>query len=132
VLYLSDYDNIAFKARGMDVIARNLSQAFTAEKVALLRNIAADYDLNPNELIAKYIDGNITIATPRRTNVKTDRRKKKNDYIEVDEYVFKDIKYLVDTKNNIYTYNIEKPMLIGEKLVDGSIKFYDGYITGSC
>ena len=115
----------------MDVIARNLSQAFTAEKVTLLRNIAADYDLNPNELIAKYIDGNITIATTRRTNTKTDRRKKKNDFVEVDEYVFKDIKYLVDTKNNIYTYNIEKPMLIGERLVDGSVKFYDGYIVGS-
>ena len=115
----------------MDVIARNLSQAFTAEKVALLRSIAADYELNPNELIAKYIDGNVTIATTRRTNVKTDRRKKKNDFIEVDEYVFKGIKYLVDTKNNIYTYNVEKPMLIGERLVDGSIKFCEGYIVGS-
>jgi hypothetical protein len=116
----------------MDVIARNLNQAFISEKVAMLKSIAAEYDLNPNELISKYIDGTVPIATPQRASKVSEqkgRKKKKNDYIEVDEYEFNDVKYLVDSKNNVYTHNLEKPMLIGERLVDGKIKFYEGYIA---
>ena len=72
------------------------------------------------------------IATPHRSCKALEqntRKKKKNDYIEVDEYEFNHVKYLVDSKNNVYTHNLEKPMLIGERLVDGKIKFYEGYIA---
>lgn len=104
----------------MDVIAKNLNQAFLEDKIDLLRHIAQDYGLDTDDLIEKYIKND---ERPR----KSFQKKQKQDYIETEEFAYNGTKYLVDMKNQVYSYNIERPMMIGERLIDGSIKFFDGY-----
>jgi hypothetical protein len=65
-------------------------------------------------------------AKPKKsTATRTSRKKKqKEDVIETEEYEWDGVKYLVDNQNNVYTYNIEEPALVGEKLVDGTVKLF--------
>lgn len=108
----------------MDTIEKNLNMALLADKVELLKTIAKDYGLEADELIDKYIN-NASAANIK----KACQKKKRNDYVETEEYTYQDVTYLVDQKNQVYTYNLEKPMLIGERLIDGTIKFFDAYFT---
>lgn len=106
----------------MEGIAKNLNAALVADKVELIMAIAADYGLNAEELIKTYINADIR---PKKTY----QKKKKQDYVETEEVSYDGTKYLVDAKNQVYTYNIEKPLMVGERLVDGSIKFFDAYLA---
>lgn len=110
----------------MDVIAKNLSQAVVADKVQLIRVIAEDYNLDVKELIEKYIEGDQSYAKSLLTS-KKQYKKKKNDYVEAEEFMYHGVVYLVDGRNQVYTNNLEKPMMVGERLVDGSVKFFEGY-----
>lgn len=65
--------------------------------------------------------GSSTVSKPRRASSK----KNKNDLIETTEFVYQGTTYLVDKKKNVYTYDTENPKLVGLKLVDDSIKFYE-------
>lgn len=112
----------------MDIIAKNLSQAVIADKVQLIRVIADDYNLDVKELIEKYIEGDQAYARSLLSGGgKKQYKKKKNDYVEAEEFTYHGVVYLVDGRNQVYTNNLEKPMMIGERLVDGSVKFFDGY-----
>lgn len=53
------------------------------------------------------------------------KKKQKDEFIETYKHEYEGETYLVDGNNNVYTYNLEEPMLIGEMLVDGTIKKYD-------
>lgn len=107
----------------MDVIAKNLNLAFTSDKIDLLKAVARDYGLDADELIDKYvIKGGVCTR-------KMYQKKKRQDYVETEELVFEGVTYLVDSRNQVYTYNVEKPMMIGERLIDGSVKFFEAYIT---
>jgi hypothetical protein len=92
----------------------------------LVTRISVDYELNIDELKAKYLT-----FQPHEAEVKTKKkgRKKKttDNVIETVEYTFENIKYLVDKHNNVYTYNIDSPTQVGKKLADGSIKFHKRY-----
>lgn len=119
----------------MEEIARNLHQAFTTDKITLLKNIARDYDLNEEELIQRYMCNeqngfhNTNVSQLSSSSKKQfGTRKKRNDCVETWEYEYNGITYLIDNKDNIYTYNIDKPLLIGDKLLDGTIKFSDEYL----
>lgn len=120
----------------MEEIARNLHNAFTADKMNMIKNIARDYELNEEELIQRYVyndqNGNGSITNDGSLPVSSKRvfgtKKKRNDCIETWEYEYNGITYLIDNKDNIYTYNIDKPLLIGDKLLDGTIKFSDEYL----
>ena len=108
----------------MDGIARSLHQALINDKKKLLKIIAHDYDLNEDELIQRYMETeNHDIPATKKFT-----KKKRNDCIETEEYTYNGIVYLIDSKDQVYTYNIEKPMLIGDKLLDGTIKFLPEYI----
>lgn len=112
----------------MEGIAKNLNQALIEDKVELIRNIAVDYNLDADELIEKYVNSDATSIGSSHIR-RLPAKKKRQDYVETEECTFEGIKYLVDSKNQVYTYNLEKPMMIGERLVDGSIKFFEAYLT---
>lgn len=113
----------------MDEIAKSLYQAFIAEKIQLLKSIAREYDIDENELLRKYSDQHNNGSNSNALTKKSSSKKKKNDFIETEEYTYNGIVYLIDAKDQVYTYNIEKPMLIGDKLLDGSIKFSKEYMN---
>lgn len=92
----------------------------------LLENISGDYDLNVDELKMKYLnDENANDKKKKRGR----KKKTKDSEIEMETYLFNDITYLIDKNNYAYTYDKDKDnaMLIGEKLINGTIKFVDGY-----
>lgn len=94
----------------------------------LLVKISSDYNIDYNELVDKYIGvgGSVMMGSSADAPKKRGRKKKqKDEFIRTEEYEFDGVKYLLDENNNVYTYNIEKPKLIGEKLVDGTIKFIE-------
>jgi hypothetical protein len=65
------------------------------------------------------------LTKPKKSPVTKSRKKKqKEEVIETEEYEYDGVKYLVDNQNNVYTYNIEEPALVGEKLVDGTVKLF--------
>lgn len=65
------------------------------------------------------------LTKPKKSPVTKSRKKKqKEEVIETEEYEYEGVKYLVDNQNNVYTYNIEEPALVGEKLVDGTVKLF--------
>jgi hypothetical protein len=53
------------------------------------------------------------------------KKKQKEEFIEAEEYVYNGTTYLVDSKNVVYTNNIDAPTVVGERLIDGSLKFYN-------
>lgn len=105
----------------------------------VLASISKDYDISIDELNEKYGSRPITIdiGKNKKTKVthgpdglpiepkKRGRKKKlREELIETEEYEFNGVKYLVDNDNNVYTYNIEQPVFVGTKLIDGRIKFH--------
>lgn len=55
------------------------------------------------------------------------KKKTKEINIETSRYTYRNVTYLVDDKCNVYTYDIKNPLQIGQKLIDGTIKFFEGY-----
>ena len=89
-------------------------QSFNKKLGKILDDIATKYTLDPDELKQNYL------ITP----IKRGRRKKiNNEYIEMTEFEHNDEKFLIDDKNTVYTFEPDSPMVIGEKLIDGSVKF---------
>jgi hypothetical protein len=104
----------------------------------LLKTIASDYKIDQDELIEKYglfalnieigkskkkqsaVAGSSQNAEPKKRGRK---KKHKEELIETEEFEYNGVTYLVDGNNNVYTYNIEQPVHIGTKLIDGRIKF---------
>lgn len=94
----------------------------------LVVKISVDYELNLDELKTKYLAFKPSEeAEPKPPKKKGRKKKVQDNVIETVEYIYQDIKYLVDKHNNVYTYNIESPTQVGKKLADGSIKFHKKY-----
>lgn len=90
--------------------------------------IAKDYDLSFDELKEKYgTPLPITNKTEAKKEAKKRGRKKKQkeEVIETEEYEYNNVIYLVDKDNNVYTNDVERPVLVGTKLVDGRIKYIE-------
>jgi hypothetical protein len=93
----------------------------------MLKDISLTYKLDYAELKQKYspLNKQNAIETVVDEPKKRGRKKKiKEEFVEAEEFVYKDITYLVDGKNIVYTNSLDMPTIIGEKLVDGTIKFY--------
>ena len=94
----------------------------------ILENIALTYHLNDKELKERYMGELITstdsVDNGNEKKKRGRKKKQKDEFIETEEYEYEGVKYLVDGNNNVYTYNIEEPTLVGEKLVDGTIKMF--------
>jgi hypothetical protein len=101
----------------------------------ILKPIAKDYNLDLKELVNKYLtkstespsDVATTSTDPTADAPKKRGRKKKqkDEMLETEEYEWNGNKYLLDANNNVFTYDLENPKLVGEKLVDGTIRFLD-------
>lgn len=87
----------------------------------IIDEISQDFNLNSESLKNKYILSGISKRRGRK-------KKTKDKFIETSPYTFNNNTYLVDNDNNVYTYNPENPLLIGEKLINGNIKFIEGYL----
>lgn len=94
----------------------------------MLKDISKTYEIDYIELKKKYsplqnLTNNepVVIDGPKKRGRK---KKVKEEFVEAEEFIYKDVTYLVDEKNIVYTNNLETPTIIGEKLVDGTIKFY--------
>ena len=95
----------------------------------VLTEVSKEYNLNIDDLMAKF-----SIVTPNNhldqvqqqkeeKKAKKGRKKKNSEFVEMTEVVYENIKYLIDNENNVYTYDLEKPKLVGQKLVNGIFKF---------
>lgn len=87
----------------------------------IIDEISHDFNLDNSLLKNKYITQPINKRRGRK-------KKTKDKFIETSPYTFNEKTYLVDNDNNVYTYNINNPLLIGEKLINGNIKFTEGYV----
>lgn len=118
----------------LDVISHHV-QTHTMD---ILTWIANDYDIDVDELKEKYGTRPFTMdlgkvkkkngpqgADNVAVEPKKRGRKKKHreELIATVEYEYNDVKYLVDNDNNVYTHNVEQPVYVGTKLIDGRIKF---------
>ena len=100
-----------------------MENAFNKKLSKILDEIAEKYSLNADELKTNYIPTSVK---------KRGRRKKKTDeIIEMTEYKYQEETFLIDSKNTVYTFEPESPLVIGEKLIDGTIKFNQNR-TKSC
>lgn len=121
----------------VDVIASHVSE----HTDTVLKAIATEYNLNYEELKEKYgsitplidigrkkkqsktasanVEGSDTTVEPKKRGRK---KKLKEELVETEEYEYEGVTYLVDAENNVYTYNVDAPVLIGTKLIDGRIK----------
>jgi hypothetical protein len=94
----------------------------------ILTDISKRFSIDEKSLIERYIGEEYSNSIFNTNDIKKKRgrkKKQKDEFIETEEYEYKGEKYLVDGFNNVYSYNIEKPVMIGERLVDGTIKLYE-------
>lgn len=104
----------------------------------ILSSISKDYNINLDELKEKYGSVPITIdigknkkskithgpdGLPIEPKKRGRKKKQREELIETEEYEYNGVKYLVDNENNVYTHNIDQPVYVGTKLIDGRIKF---------
>lgn len=119
----------------LEDISTQIKHYVFSELETVLKDISEKYkisfdDLKKNYLIQSTKQTIETIETVETINdvavpKKRGRKKKvKEEYIETDEYEYEGVTYLVDNKNIAYSNNVKSPTVLGEKLVDGTIKFY--------
>lgn len=104
----------------------------------ILESISKEYNISIDELKEKYGSIPITIdigknkkskithgpdGLPIEPKKRGRKKKQREELIETEEYEFNGVKYLVDNDNNVYTHNIDQPVYVGTKLIDGRIKF---------
>lgn len=91
--------------------------------------ISKDYEISFEELKEKY--GTPLPLTHKNNEVKKEakkrgrKKKQKEEVIETEEYEYNGVIYLVDKDNNVYTNDVQRPVLVGTKLVDGRVKYIE-------
>lgn len=93
------------------------------EKEQLLLKISKDYNIDYTELVDKYM--NTSTKTAKTLTSSYYKKKNHSDIIKTVKITYQDVDYLLDGDNNIYTYDIEKPEIVGMKLIDGNIKLFN-------
>ena len=93
-----------------------------------LASIAQDYDIPIDELNEKYgkplpITHNMEVKKEAKKRGR--KKKQKEEVVETEEYEYNGVIYLVDKDNNVYTNDVNRPVLVGTKLVDGRIKYLE-------
>lgn len=100
---------------------QEVSALLSKHLVTILEDVAKRYELDADELKERYMTAGVGDADKKKRGRK---KKQKDEYIETVEVEFEGTKYLVDDQNNVYTHNIEAPALVGERLVDGTIRLF--------
>lgn len=86
----------------------------------VLHDIALTYNIDYTELHDKYMPKYFEPTVKKKRGRK---KKEKEEFIEMTKYEYKGIYYLIDNNNIIYSNDVNHPRLLGEKLIDGTIKF---------
>jgi hypothetical protein len=102
----------------------------TKDKLKLLDKIAHDYQLDLEELKERYLPP-MTIPAKGKRKQGRPRKIDMDDYVETEEILYDNKLYLVDEKNNVYTYDLESPLVVGERLEDGRITFFADHASSS-
>lgn len=87
----------------------------------VLEDIAKRHELDIEDLKERYLSPVVSEAEKKKRGRK---KKQKDEYIETVEIEYEGTKYLVDEQNNVYSHNIEAPALVGERLVDGTVRLF--------
>ena len=130
----------------MTSLSQTINHIVEKEIESLITRISVDYKIDLEDIKKRYelmfisslpVAESPTVEEPCETPLEAPKKQRgrkkkvKDEFIETKEYTYNGVTYLVDQKNNVYTYNVESPSLIGEKLVDGTVKFNNGYINRS-
>jgi hypothetical protein len=124
----------------------NMNQQPTNENELVLHKVTEEYNSSQSKELENIIKPQILNKSEQKKSTKNTRTKitsgltqpKKKKVIEntqlalkkrtdlVKTYIFnyQGVDYLVDNKNNVFTFNIDNPTVVGIKLIDNSIKFY--------
>ena len=106
------------KSTPENTIIKKVNRAVYDSMRVLIKQIAQDHNLDPEDLISTYLPNIESDTKCKRT-----RKDKKDEYIETEEYYFKGRTYLVDANDVVYSNNINKPTILGKRLQDGVIQF---------
>ena len=93
-----------------------------------LKAISDEYEIPLEDLVQKHgTPMPLFTTTPAKKEGKKRGRKKKQkeELIETEEYEYNGTTYLIDKDHNVYTNDVNAPVLVGTKLVDGRIKYTD-------
>ena len=91
---------------------------FIKEKRKLLKKICEDYNLDQEQVFAKYLN------TKKRRSKKADNDNVHDeDYIETRLFESNGSSYLVDNIGNVFTYDLESPKVVGI-FQNNVIRFY--------
>ena len=88
-----------------------MGRKIDGEQCTRSRKDSSEYCLShqKNLKFGRIDDGKV--ITPESERKK--KKKRGNDYIATKRKIIKNITYLIDEKNNIYSYNIEEPVFLG-------------------
>jgi hypothetical protein len=91
----------------------------------------------PKKITLNFFEKYRTVSTIKKTNTINlpekkepntfkSKKKKINDkqLIKTYKILYENEYYLIDDNNNVYTFNITQPKIVGIKLIDKTIKFY--------
>ena len=129
--------------------ANTIIKVFENYLCKVLKAISAEHGLEYKDLHEKYVasqlgkrndesmidnGNNLNNTGPSGSNPPIKReykknktktpKKKKDDSLQVTEFIYDGITYFVDQEQNVYTRDEDTPKLVGVRLVDGSVKFY--------
>lgn len=113
----------------LDDISNKLTSIIYEEIDAVLKSISSKYSIDYTELRQqfikpKYLNNELSSLDKKQPQKRGRKKKEKEEFIETEEHEYQGVIYLIDKKNVVYTNDTEAPVIIGEKLVDGTIKFY--------
>ena len=87
----------------------------------LIKQISVDYNLDLEELMARY---QVTMPQKRK------KQRKDEDLVEMEEVLYKGQQYLVDSNDNVYTYDTNDEFVVFVGKCTTSLPLYLEHIHG--
>jgi hypothetical protein len=114
-----------------ELVLHKVTEEYSSSQSKELENIIKPQILNKSEQkkSTKNTRTKITsgLTQPKKKKVIENTQlalKKRTDLVKTYIFNYQGVDYLVDNKNNVFTFNIDNPTVVGIKLIDNSIKFY--------
>jgi hypothetical protein len=102
----------------MEKVAKHISSLIYDELSNVFQQVATENKLDYNMLMQRYANKYLVSSSKQK-------RKKKEQHdeeIATEEYEYNGTTYLIDQNNIIYTYDLNHPRIVGERLIDGTVK----------
>jgi hypothetical protein len=114
-----------------ELVLHKVTEEYSSSQSKELENIIKPQILNKSEQkkSTKNTRTKITsgLTQPKKKKVIENTQlalKKRTDLVKTYIFNYQGVDYLVDNKNNVFTFNIDNPTVVGIKLIDNTIKFY--------